>query len=297
MNKGECDRTILNISEEIPALQMRRTLSGGKQEWKHSQCKLAMQLYGLILTALLLLAGMPCTVYANGQKVADQADLLTEEEENQLQERLAEISNRYQCDVVAATTNSFDGKDRQTYTDDYYYESGYGYGKNLDGIILMVNLNAREFHYATRGSAIRIFTDRRLEQIDDVVTPYLSSGEYAKAFLKYADMAEKYLKLAAEGESEDGLSEGTQLLIAVIIGAVVTGIVLLILFGQMRTVRPKGYAKEYVRARSFRVTGARDLYLYRTVSKHRIEKNDGGGGSTTHASAGGGRSGGRGGSF
>lgn len=278
MNKGECDRTIF-------------------KKWKHRHHKLAVYLYGLILTAVLLLAGMPCVAYANGQKVADQADLLTDEEEKQLQERLTEISKRYQCDVVAATTDSFDGKDRQTYTDDYYYESGYGYGKDLDGIILMVNLNAREFHYATRGSAIRIFTDRRLEQIDDAVTPYLSSGEYAKAFLKYADMAEKYLKLTAEGESEDGLSGGMRILIAAIIGAVVTSIVLLILFGQMRTVRPKGYAKEYVRTGSFRVTGARDLYLYRTVSKHRIEKNDGGGGSTTHNSAGSGRSGGRGGSF
>lgn len=251
----------------------------------------------LVWLAVILMLLLPNTAaYAREQKVADMADLLSETEEIKLQERLAEISERYQCDVVAATTDSFAGKDRQTYTDDYYYESGYGYGADLDGIILMVNLNAREFHYATRGAAIRIFNDRILERIDEKVTPYLSSGEYADAFMKYADLAEKYLKLAAEGESENGLSTGMQLLIAVIAGAVVAAIVLLVLFGQLRTVRPKGCAKEYVRAGSFHVTGASDLYLYRTVSKQRIEKNDGGG-STTHASAGGGRSGGRGGSF
>lgn len=268
-----------------------QTFKGLQGNW----IKCVRQLSSLFL-AILLLAGVPCTVYANGQKVADQADLLTEEEEKQLQEHLSGIAKSYQCDVVIATTDTFEGKGRQKYTDDFYYESGYGYGNERNGIILMVNLQDREFHYATRGSAIRIFTDRRLEQIDDAVTPYLTSGEYAKAFQKYADMAEKYLKLAAEGESEEGLSKGVQLLIAAIIGVVVTGIVLLILFMQMRTVRPKGYAKEYVRDGSFHVTGASDLYLYRTVSKHRIEKSDGGG-STTHTSAGGGRSGGRGGSF
>lgn len=258
-----------------------------------AQC---LRVLAMCLAAMFMLLLPSAAAYAKEQKVADMADLLTEDDEEKLQERLADLSERYQCDVVAATTDSFEGKDRQTYTDDYYYESGYGYGSDLDGIILMVNLNAREFHYATRGAAIQIFNDRILEKIDEQVTPYLSSGEYADAFMKYADLAEKYLRLAAEGKSEDELSTGMQLLIAVIAGAVAAGIVLLVLFGQLKTVRPKGYAKEYVRAGSFRVTGARDLYLYRTVSKQRIEKNDGGG-STTHSSAGGGRSGGRGGSF
>lgn len=263
---------------------------------QYSQNRIVLLLCSLLLVTALLLAGMPHTVSANGQKVADQADLLNEKEEQQLQERLTAISERYQCDVIAATTDTFEGKDRQTYTDDFYYEAGYGYGEERDGIILMVNLKEREFHYATRGAAIRIFTDRRLEQIDDAVTPYLSAGKYAEAFMEYAEQAETFLKNAASGE-QDGADSGMLLLIAAVIGAVVTALVLLILFRQMRTVRPKGYAKEYVRAGSFHVTSARDLYLYRTVSKHRIEKSDGGGGSTTHASAGGGRSGGRGGSF
>ena len=257
----------------------------------------------LLLCSLLTGVSFEKAVNANEQKVVDMADLLTAEEESVLQKRLASLSEEYQCDVVAATTNTFEGKNRQDYTDEFFYEEGYGYGKERDGIILMVNLNDREFHYATRGTAIRVFTDRNLETIDERVTPYLSAGEFADAFLEYADLAEHYLENARQRgvfEGRAGMSVSVRILISLGVGLGVTIVVLLVLFGQLRTVRAKGQAKDYVRSGSFRVTGARDINLYRTISKHRIEKEHGGGGgggSRTHSAPGGGRSGGRGGSF
>lgn len=326
----------------------------------------------LLLAVTGLLLNLSTTAYANDRKVADNSDLLTSEEESSLQERLMEISDKYQCDVIAATTDSFEGQDRWDYTDEFYNENAYGYGDTIDGIILMVNLPEREFQYLTRGTAIDVFTDYGLEVIDEQVTPYLSDGAFFEAFMEYADLAEEFLYEAAadrpydvnhtydqsvagnvyderiagndydadlpndqKADLNDGeygydqnrrydsddrdyrygqeqmnnsyvrddtygrkLSASAHIGIAAGVGLVVTVIVLLVLLGQLRTVRAKGQARDYVRSGSFRVTGARDVFLYRTVTRHRIERdNNGPGGSSTRPSSGGGRSGGRGGSF
>lgn len=263
----------------------------------------AVSLTGWIMICMCLTAVLNMNVLANDQKIADGSDLLTAEEETKLQEYLLDISDKYQCDVVAVTTNSFEGKDRWTYTDEYYFEHDYGYGDTVDGIILMVNLQEREFQYLTRGKAIEVFTDYGLEVIDKQVTPYLSDGEYYDAFKKYADLTEEFLEEAEKGQPFDvrhkykeKMNPGMHIGISLGVGVLAALITSLILLGQLKTVRVKGQAQEYVRKGSFRVTGSRDLYLYRTVSKRRVEKNSGGG-SSTRSSSGGGRAGGRGGSF
>lgn len=127
-----------------------------------------------------------------------------------------------------------------------------------------------------------------------------------KAFVKYADLAEEFLQEAAEERPYDTnhkyqhkMSAAGKFAIAAGAGLITTVIVMLVLLGQLRTVRAKGGAKDYVRSGSFRVTEAKDIFLYRTVSRQKIEHESAssGGGSTTRSSSGGGRSGGRGGSF
>lgn len=235
------------------------------------------------------------------QYIYDNGDLLTAQEEADLQEYLGEISGEYECSVIAATTNTFDGKSRQEYTDDFYFDQDLGYDNREDGIILMVNLPEREFQYGTYGRTIDIFTDYVLEEMDRQVTPYLSSGDYAKAFESYADRTEEYLE---ESLSERSYSKNsgstTQLGISLGAGLLVTILVLVILFRQLKSVGTKNRAQEYIREGSFRVTRANDLFLYRTMSRHRIERDHGsgsGGGIHTHTTSGGHRAGGRGGSF
>ena len=72
-----------------------------------------------LLLFLLLMVGVP--VYAeNPDKVVDNADLLTDKEEEKLEAQFTEIAEKYQCDVVVVTTDTLDGKAPMDYTDDYY---------------------------------------------------------------------------------------------------------------------------------------------------------------------------------
>lgn len=264
-------------------------------------------LRGFFLVLLLVLT-FGLTVYAeNDRKVVDMADILLSSEEEELQEKLERIAQTYQVDVVVASTDSCGSQSPQDYTDDFYEQMDYGYGDQYDGIILMVCMDERKFHLATQGKAIRIFTDYGLERIDELITPYLSDGEYSRAFSYFCVLAEQFIEeYEHTGEAfdvnnrfQEKLDFGTWLLISCGIGLLTALIVLIILLRQLKSVAPKHRAHEYVRNGSFRVTRQRDIFLYRTIHKRRIEKSSGkgGGGSRTHRTSGGRRAGGRTGSF
>lgn len=248
----------------------------------------------LLVVFMLLVFGMSAVVCAeNRDKVVDRANLLTDAQEERLEAQFTEIAERYQCDVAVVTTNSLGQKSAMTYTDDYYDANGYGYGPDLDGIILMVSMGERDWWMATRGKAIRIFTDRRLENIRGEVWDFLHDGDYYEAFSVFGEEAEHYMRVYEEGP----LSLAARLAISAAVGLVAALLVVFALFHQLRTVRPKHEARDYVRGGSFRVTRANDLFLYRTLMRRKIEAPSSGGGSSTHSTSGGGRAGGIGGKF
>ena len=133
----------------------------------------------------------------------------------------------------------------------------------------------------------------------------LSDGDYEKAFSLFADLSEEFIQEGTEGKPYDTnhtykqkMGLGFRFAIAFVSGLVIAAVTVGALIGQMKSVGIKAEAQEYVRDGSFRVTRQRDVFLYRTVSRVRIEKtSDSGGGGATHTTSSGGRAGGRGGSF
>lgn len=87
-----------------------------------------------------------------GPRLADQEELLTTEEQEELLARLDEISERQQCDVVIVTVASIEGKTATEYADDYFDYQGYGYGEKSDGILLLVGMKERVWAISTHGS-------------------------------------------------------------------------------------------------------------------------------------------------
>lgn len=256
------------------------------------------------LLALLLL-GAGLTGYAKGEAVSDQAGILTTRQEQSLEEQFDGIREEYRCDLGVVTVESCGGRSIQSFTDDYYYRQGYGMGEERSGILLMISMGDREWYVATRGEAIRVFTDYGLEILEEQIVPYLSEGEYERAFETFGDLCENFLKEAKENRPYDRdhpyrrpMPLWLRGVICLVSGLAVGGGILAVLTAQLRSVGYEKRAQEYVRDGSFRITGARDLFLYRTITSRRIERSHpGGGGSSTHRTSDGGRAGGRGGSF
>ena len=101
----------------------------------------------------------------NLPRLVDDAGLLSDSEEEELLGELDEISERQEFDVAVVTVNSLEGKTAEAYADDFYDYHGYGFGTDHDGILLLVSMEARDWHITTTGYGITAFTDAGIEYI------------------------------------------------------------------------------------------------------------------------------------
>ena len=229
-------------------------------------------------------------------RLTDEADLLTDAEEEELLAKLDEISERQQCDVVVATVNSLGGKSAMEYADDFYDYNGFGYGENHDGIILLISMENRDWWMSTCGYGITAFTDSKQESMYDEFLPLLSDGDYAASFTKYAELCDEILtkaKSGSSGSSSDDSLSPIWYLIDLAVGFIIAFIMASIKKSKLKTVRRKAAAHDYEVEGSFILREHNDRFVTKTVTTRTIERDD----SDTHYSSSGTEHGGSGGSF
>lgn len=233
--------------------------------------------------------------YFNGKhsaKVCDFEGLLTSVELEVLTEKLERISEEYQCDVVVVTAPYTEGRTATQFADDFYNYNKYGYNESRDGILLFVSLEERIWATSTCGKAMEIFNDSDLYDIEDRFVPLLSEGDYNGAFNLFADLCEK--EISTHGKIH---FEITYLLISIVVGVIIAFIAVLIMKGQLKSVRYEPAAKNYLRSGSLVISERADTFLYSTVSKRARPKDTGSSGGGSHTSSSGSSHGGHSGSF
>ena len=268
------------------------------------------------LAALILAAALAVPAFAveGGfadlyYRMFDDAEVLTEDEDNELEDALEELSLRQSFDVTIATIESMEsvGADSmEQFADDLYDYCQYGYGPDMDGVLLLVSVGDRKWHISTCGYGITAFTDAGIQYLGEQMTPDMADGDYAAAFHTFIQWTDAYVTAAREGHPYDVDNMPHEplsilyLCLALVIGLVTALIVTGVMKSRLKSVAPQRDATSYVRQGSMKLTNQRDLYLYREV--HRTERpkessSSDSGGSSTHTSSSGSTHGGGGGSF
>ena len=256
----------------------------------------------LIVLIVILILSLSGTALASGStpRLVDQADLIEAVEETYILNRLNEISDHYDLDVVIVTTACLDGFSAQAYADDYYDYNSY----RPDGILLLISMEEREWAISTTGYGITAFTDAGLAYMEEQFIDDLSDENYSDAFVSFSEVCEEMIIQAQSGSPYDAgnlpkvpFQLVKSLLICLAIGFVTALIATGIMAAQLKSVRPKGSAADYVKSGSMQLTQAMDLYLYRHVDRQRRQTNNSSGGSTVHRSSSGRSHGGRSGKF
>ena len=257
----------------------------------------------LLCVLLLMLFTLPAL--SEPLRVADNANLLTAQEESELLSRADAISEKYALDVIIATTNDSRGMVLGDYAADLVDYNDF----RTDNIILAVAMDQRKYVCVTTGYGIYAFTDYTLEKIYDAMESDMIDGNYFDAFMTYLNISDRVLKQAKNGAPYDTnnpldtrslkevllLRAALSLIPGVIIGWVIA-------YGQKRRMKstvPQRSAENYLTHMDLR--RSRDIYLYTTTSRVRAQTNNGGsggGGSSTfsgssgrsHGGGGGGRS-------
>ncbi|MDR3313063.1 MAG: TPM domain-containing protein [Oscillospiraceae bacterium] len=239
---------------------------------------------------------------ADGRLVIDDAELLTSDACARLEESAQAVSAEYRCDVAILTVQSLDGWDVESYAEQAYDQKGFGWGDAKDGVLLLVSMEARDYYILTYGYGNTAFTDYGKELLEDTFLPALSDGDYERSFAHFIENSGVYLDQARGGSPVDRpqpVPQKAPLLTKVLLVLLCSlGPALIFCWNQlskMKSAKPARSAGNYIPADGVRVIRKEDVFLYRTVVRHKIPQASnntprsggiGGGGGTTVRSSG-----------
>ena len=260
--------------------------------------RMLKQLTGMIAAVLLAVSSFPIEAMAAGgfareyERLMDMADLLTEEEEEELIATLDEISERQNLEIVVVTAENLEGySDGQEYTDDLYEYCDFGYGDGRDGIMLLLDMDGRDWYISTQGYGITAFPDAAITYLGNEMKEDLSAGNYAAAFRIYAADCDQMITRARDGNpfsKKDLPHEPLSPLVLPIclgIGLVAGFITVNSMKAKLKTVHSQKAAADYVKKGSMQLTAQQDLFLYNKIDRVKKEEKSSSGDSTTHKSS------------
>lgn len=228
------------------------------------------------------------------KSVVDLAGLLTAEQTIALQQKISNQITNHNIDIAIVTTY-LNNKTLRHFTDDYYDYNDYGLNDSKDGIMLVMDMNAREWYIGTTGKAIDIFSDSTLDSIGDEILPNLKSGDYYSAFDSFSNYVDKFTseyeasgavysgnsssedssKLKDESYNSDNpkeeLSLGEQVFGSLLIGFVIALVICYRRLRKLKTKRTVYNANNYIKENSFNLIKEKDIFLFSKVDKFRRE--------------------------
>jgi hypothetical protein len=231
--------------------------------------------------------------------IEDTADMLTDQEDGALEEKLNEISLKNKCEVAIVTLTSLDviGENPgsiQDVADDIYDYFEYGFGDNDDGLLLLVTPTERAI--TTYGFAQTAFTDDGLAYMVGELKPLFEKGHNNEALNKFADETDRFLQKARNGKPYTkwtlkplGVRVGLTALLAIAIGLLLSSIIMISMKNSMKSVRFQGQADFYLKEGSLVINNSKDNFIGTDVSrvkKVKSESRDGGGGGSHTSSSG-----------
>lgn len=279
---------------------------------------------GLVFCLLVFLSVfLFCGFDSEEQKVYDDAGLLSDEEEKELETLLIKTARETEQDLIIVTTDNNEGKSARDYADDFYDENKFGYEKeNGSGVLLLIDMDDRELYISTAGTAIEKYTDDEIDVTLDEVAPYLSNGDYMGACTGFVECAGRYLtggQMAQNGyydKEQDRFVENnkseaawkkalqpSRLLMNLLIAFIISSVIVFIIAHNRKAKMSVGN-QTYLKDGGVKIRGKGDHFTHTTVVTRQIPKDNGGGPggssgshSSSHVSSGGHSHGGGGRSF
>lgn len=246
-----------------------------------------------LLTVCLLGALLvPGVSAAAPSRLRDGAGLLDPLEARQVLALLDEKSNALATDFVIVTADTIDGASPRAYADDFFDYQGYGQGSDRDGILLLIVMDTRDWYISTSGACIPMFGSLDIDMIGESLADALGVGDYCGGFTAFVEDC-AYI---VDGERNGyPFNWGRTLLISAVVGLLAALIGTAKMKGDLKSVRQRAAASDYVKADSMKVTESQELFLFRNVSR-RARQTDSGG-SRSHTGSSGRSHGGGGGKF
>lgn len=221
-------------------------------------------------------AGMTAAAVEMKPLIFDKAELLSQEEREELNVMANEYGAKRETDIIILTAKRAPNDDYELMTENFYDEYAPGYDKKHgNAVILTIVLDSRDVHLEGYYKAEKYLDSGRLDKIRNKITPALSSGDYSQAFEQYIKTAYRYMGFEP-GVNPDNILFNIwfQLGGAVIIGGIAVAVMAYRSGGRVTINR-----RTYEDASTSGIVDLEDRYIRTTTTKRKIERNSGGGGS------------------
>lgn len=242
----------------------------------------------------------------SNQKIYDFSNVLTDEEEQKLTERMHKFTEKYKIDIVILTDNYQYTEDSQntTFATDFYDYNDFGINyEKYDGVMLFRNTYEQNpyFDAYSFGNAQLYFYDTRLSNTLDYIYDDIHSEAYYSGFNKFIDKMEEYYnegKLTDYYVDESGFLQKQKTAsyylkmigLSMIIALVITGIIIYTLIKKNKMVLKATKATVYMNKEKSKITNVQDNFITSNTTSYVIssDTSSGGGHSSSGGSSGGG---------
>lgn len=242
----------------------------------------------------------------SNQKIYDFSNVLTDEEEQKLTERMHNFTEKYKIDIVILTDNYQYTEDSQntTFATDFYDYNDFGINyEKYDGVMLFRNTYEQNpyFDAYSFGNAQLYFYDTRLSNTLDYIYDDIHNEAYYSGFNKFIDKMEEYYnegKLTDYYVDESGFLQKQKTAsyylkmigLSMIIALVITGIIIYTLIKKNKMVLKATKATVYMNKEKSKITNVQDNFITSNTTSYVIssDTSSGGGHSSSGGSSGGG---------
>ena len=222
------------------------------------------------------------SVNAN-EKIYDFAELLTEEEEKQLYDKVKEFIANTNLDLAIVTINTNVKDSTQEYADDFYDYNDF----SIDGLAFVIDMQNRIFYISTAGKAMLYYDDYRIEYILSALDQEMYNHEYFNACNTLISQLTEYYNHGFSDNADKYVVIGTQiyrkapyLLLSII--AVVSAIIgTLILALRNKKIKLATNSNDYFDNKSFEITKDTKEFISSNTSRVYIPPADSGGGGSS----------------
>lgn len=144
-----------------------------------------------LLISFLMLGGYGVATEMD-EKVFDEANLLSDDDVDKINEEVYTLSEALGMDIIIATIDDNEGKTTSRYANDFYDDNRFGYGATLDGILLLIDMDEREVYILTNGLAETYFPEPIRESLLDQIYPSLVDSDFSGAVYAFLSGIEVY---------------------------------------------------------------------------------------------------------
>ena len=215
--------------------------------------------------------------------VVDDAGLLTASEKADLESKISSMIAKYGYDIVIYTTPTVYGySNMMVCAADFYVYQGYGVGDDFSGLVFFhsVETGNRGWRTVCFGKAMRLFTESRINAIDDALYDLFVAGDHYEAYSLFLEKAAYVLEDKDPPEPFDYSTLVIAIIVGLVIGLVIAGMRISAMKKKM--VLPKATAAgNYIVPGATVVRNITTTYLYTNVVRHEKPKSSSSGGGSS----------------